>query len=279
MGPLPHLSAMEGGLLTFAAPDPHHIPYDQAVATYLEHYRARFSNAETWRTVRRVLRRFGRHAGVEYANDLTSAHVANFLFRFPYRDYYIRKFIEWLNPKIGAAIYIPPRKDKVERKWVAFPVANRDRQRLHKWQQTASACAPLMYHPHQRLIYLLGYRFGLGLAKQVQMTAQEIAELGLAAEIAHYFDKVSPLFPSGEPALRPWLGLTRSTAHKTWKKWVGSGRPFPHIVYAGAKEIMDRNGRPVGLTTQTLKVLLSCYEKVDERLLEALPGVWRKVGA
>lgn len=254
------------------------ISFAQAASQYVSHYRATHApQSEGWRNVKTNLERFQKVTGITRLSEIAAAPVDQFILNpnvTVNACYWMRGFLEWCNKTYNLNLYVPPRR--VNRLYRSLRVP-RDleaaRKKIALFRATAEQCAPKMRMPHQKVIFLLGYLYGINLKRQVLLTLDDL--LAVSPMRDDYYKALADTRfcdPMNGRALTKWLGKNHQSAGRVWREWVGGkDLPFKHVIWTGALDLADMKGRPrIGQGLQRL------YWESLPRINEELVGRMRR---
>lgn len=220
------------------------VPLDQAIATYTAHFRETHPKTETWKSVNKRLHDFRRQFSLNYVH-LISPSVVNRYCEVSHRNRVsiLRGFLEWCNKTYGLSLYIPVhhRNFVVETSAPRFKKAQLIRAR---WEADAAQAAERCVQPHQRLIFFLGYCWGITLPRQLFLTREMLGEKCQRDDAYEWLTAVLTLAPVGGFPLRKWLGETQNFASIVWRTWTGV--QFQSVVNAGRYERLRLGAYPGG---------------------------------
>lgn len=223
------------------------VPLDQAIATYTAHFRETHPKTKTWQAVNRSLHAFRRKFSLSYVH-LVSPAVVNCYIEVSHRNQVsvLRGFLEWCNKTYALSLYVPPHhknsyQNAADLKAPRFTQARLARAR---WEADAAQAADRCVQSHQRLIFFLGYCWGIKLPTQLNLTREELGMRCQRDDAYGWLTDVLTHSPTGNKPLRKWLGDTQNYASIVWRTWTGV--KFQSVINAGRYERLRLGAYPGG---------------------------------
>jgi hypothetical protein len=251
------------------------ISIDQGIEQFLIDY-ARDHAPGTVRQVRIAIEKFRKESKVQWIDAVWRYHVNKFEVAH-HRQHVsaLRVFLQWCNRAYKLTLPFPPVRHVPCRPVIAYPPKRGCK--AHLWVANANAAAERMALPHQKLVFLCGYLYGLPLARVVTMTLQDLCNLPMRRDFYDLVEGMRYLLPASGPAFAPWLGRSVVYARRVWRDWSG-GVSFTEIVCAGDVARVAAGIRPVGGRRYRM-ALLDMMEPASPLLLERMPRFWERIGA
>ena len=229
----------------------------------------------TVRQVRIAIEKFRKESKVEWLDAVSHFHVKQFMATHSRQQISaLRIFLQACKEAYGNAgpisVPVPPILRTPSRPAISFPPKRRDKPRL--WVAHTNAAAERMTFPHQKLVFLCGYLYGLPLAKVVRMALKDLCDLPMRQDFYELLEGMRYMLPAGGPAFKPWLGRSVVYARRVWRDWSG-GVPFTEIVCAGDAARLEAGIRPVS-GRKHRNEMLDLLPPASPVLLDRMPKLW-----
>lgn len=252
------------------------VTFAQAISQYVTEYRQRHpATSNSWYSVRAALDGFAKHSGVVRLSQLSPVAANTFLAARPSRNtrVFLRNFLLWANRTYGQTLYVPPQRVSRNRNRIA-PNLLIAQTKIARFRENARYVAEQLRLPHQRLVFLLGYLYSIGLEKQMTLTMVDLVAMQpVRTDYYKVLSETRDRSVMTGAALTQWLGTSHQRAGRVWRAWVGKSIPFQHIVLAGAADLMDRGGKPrVGRGFQDL--YWNSRPRLNEDLIREMWWPW-----
>jgi hypothetical protein len=246
------------------------IAIDEAIEQFLTSY-AREHTPGTVRQVRIAVEKFHAESKVQWIDGVSWYHVKKYEAAHHRQQIgSLRTFLRWCSAMYRLVLPFPPVRHVPCRPVVAYP-PKRD-GKAHLWTANAKAAAGLMALPHQKLIFMCGYLYGMPLATVVRLSLNELCNLPMRQDFYDLLEGMRYLLPASGPAFKPWLGRSVVYARRVWRDWSG-GVSFTEVICAGDAARIEAGIRPVGGRKHRME-MLDLLPPASTVLLDRMPKFW-----